>query len=151
MVGLSGAGKTTTMYRVNRIAPHMRPPGTIGINVEHGELWPHIAIDAWDLDISPRVRPLYARYYKNTDAVIFIIDANDKERLDEVKEHILRLVDIDMKDMDYPILFFANKQDLKNALTCEELIEKLDLKNLIKNRIWHMQGTQATIGGGLYT
>eukprot|EP00494_Astrolonche_serrata_P017067 UN17242 len=34
------------MYRVNRIAPHMRHPVLVGINVEHGELWPHIAIDA---------------------------------------------------------------------------------------------------------
>ncbi|MFQ6627548.1 hypothetical protein Gotur_004766 [Gossypium turneri] len=47
------------------------------------------------------------------------------------------------------ILVFANKQDLKGAMTPMEVSEGLGLFD-IKNRKWHIQGTCALRGDGLY-
>jgi hypothetical protein len=48
-----------------------------------------------------------------------------------------------------PVLVFANKQDLPNAVTVAEITEKLQLHS-IRNRNWHIQATCATSGDGLY-
>jgi ADP-ribosylation factor protein 1 len=47
------------------------------------------------------------------------------------------------------ILVFANKQDLKNALTPAETCQAMGLTQL-KSRKWHVQGAVATRGEGLY-
>ena len=48
------------------------------------------------------------------------------------------------------VLVFANKQDLKDALTAEELTQKLSLHN-IKAHDWHIQSCCAVAGTDLYT
>jgi len=47
-----------------------------------------------------------------------------------------------------PVLIFANKQDLPNAMTVQEIIERLEL-NSITDRKWHVQPTCAISGEGL--
>ncbi|CAI0561288.1 unnamed protein product [Linum tenue] len=47
------------------------------------------------------------------------------------------------------ILVFANKQDMKGAMTPAEVGQGLGLFEL-KNRKWHIQGTCALKGDGLY-
>ena len=36
-------------------------------------------------------------------------------------------------------LFLANKQDLPNAMTIDEISELLDLPNMMKNNEWNIQ------------
>ncbi|CAG2167709.1 unnamed protein product [Oppiella nova] len=50
---------------------------------------------------------------------------------------------------DAVILVLANKQDLPDAMTVQEVSECLDLNKLITNE-WHIQGTCALTGEGLY-
>ena len=47
-----------------------------------------------------------------------------------------------------PLLIYANKQDLPGALSPDELIKKMELRN-IKGREWLVQGTSALEGKGL--
>ena len=47
------------------------------------------------------------------------------------------------------ILIFANKQDMKGALNPAEVCEQLGVSQL-RDRTWHVQGTVATKGEGLY-
>ncbi|RZR90221.1 hypothetical protein BHM03_00018081 [Ensete ventricosum] len=47
------------------------------------------------------------------------------------------------------VLVFANKQDMRGAMTPVEVCEGLGLYDL-KNRVWHIQGTCALRGDGLY-
>ena len=49
---------------------------------------------------------------------------------------------------DIPLLIFANKQDLKGALSISELSQRLRLGQL--KRKWKIQTTIATQGTGLY-
>ncbi|KAL0348145.1 UNVERIFIED_CONTAM: ADP-ribosylation factor 2 [Sesamum angustifolium] len=46
-------------------------------------------------------------------------------------------------------LFFANKQDLPNAMNAAEITDKLGLHSL-RQRHWYIQSTCATSGEGLY-
>ena len=48
------------------------------------------------------------------------------------------------------LLFFANKQDVANAMSVEEIIQKLDLEKLCSNRTWFVQSSVATTGDGLF-
>jgi len=50
---------------------------------------------------------------------------------------------------DAVLLVFANKQDLPNALTANDLADKLGLRDLRRTQ-WHIQSTIATTGDGLY-
>ena len=57
-----------------------------------------------------------------------------------------------VKDIDIgsaPILVFANKQDMRGALSAAEVAEGLGLSEL-RGRRWHCQSTIATQGLGLY-
>ena len=53
---------------------------------------------------------------------------------------------------DCPILIFANKQDLPDALTENEIIEGLGIINLTENdhRPWQLQKSCAVEGSGLW-
>lgn len=47
-----------------------------------------------------------------------------------------------------PLLLFANKQDLLNALPPDEVTDALGLHN-IRDRVWHIQPCSAKTGEGL--
>jgi hypothetical protein len=34
-----------------------------------------------------QIRPLWRHYYQNTNGIIFVVDSNDRERIDDGKEH----------------------------------------------------------------
>merc|ERR1719295_1692310 len=88
-------------------------------------------------------------------AIIFVVDSNDRERIDDAsgadnsaKEELHRLLAED--ELRHAVLLvFANKQDLPNAMSVNEVTEKLGL-NQLRNRQWYIQGTSATTGDGLY-
>ncbi len=54
----------------------------------------------------------------------------------------------DDKMKNVPVLVFANKQDLNNALSAGDIAVELDL-NGIRDRPWQIQGCSAKEGGGL--
>ena len=63
------------------------------------------------------------------DVLIFVVDSNDRERMEEVKMELSRLVRED-ELKDCCLLIMANKQDLPNAMSVQELTLNLDLGKL---------------------
>jgi len=106
------------------------------------------ALSQWDVGGQHKIRPLWRHYYTNTDALIYVVDAADSERLDEAKEELHRLL-IDDELRNCPVLIFANKMDLPKALSVKDVAAGLGLDKL-RNRAWHVQGTMAVKGEGLY-
>ena len=95
-----------------------------------------------------KVRLLWRHYFPNTQGVIFVVDSNDRDRIDEARRELSRMLsDDELKDAVF--LVFANKQDLPSSLGAAELTEKLGLLST-SGRNWHMQGTCAINGNGLY-
>ena len=78
---------------------------------------------------------------------IYVIDSTDKKRLEETGIELTNLLQ-DEKLENVPLLIFANKQDLLNALTADEISNTLSL-NDIRDRTWSIQPCSAKNGDGL--
>jgi small GTP-binding protein len=146
MVGLDAAGKTTILYKL-KLGEVVTTIPTIGFNVETVE-YKNVSFTVWDVGGQDKIRPLWRHYYQNTQGLIFVVDSNDRERLSEAREELMKMVEED-ELRDAIVLVFANKQDLPNAMPVNELQSALGLQQL-KNRQWYVQGTCATEGVGLY-
>merc|ERR1711978_31595 len=153
MVGLDAAGKTTILYKL-KLGEIVTTIPTIGFNVETVE-YKNISFTVWDVGGQDKIRPLWRHYYQNTQGIIFVVDSNDRERTDDssgsdnsAKEELHRMLAED-ELRDAVVLVFANKQDLPNAMSVNEVTEKLGL-NQLRNRQWYIQSTCATTGDGLY-
>lgn len=59
-----------------------------------------------------KIPPLWRRYFQNTQGLIFIVDGNDRERVNGAgdEELLSMLAEDELRDTVF--LVFANKQDL---------------------------------------
>ena len=146
MVGLDAAGKTTILYNL-KLGEVVSTIPTVGFNVETIE-YRNISFTVWDVGGQSKIRPLWRHYFQNTQAVIFVVDSNDRDRIGEAREELARMLNED-ELRDAVLLVFANKQDLPSAMNATEMTEKLNL-NSMRNRNWYIQSTSATSGDGLY-
>merc|ERR1712006_44848 len=94
------------------------------------------------------IRKLWRYYYQGTNGAIFIVDSSDRDRIEDAREELFRMLDSD-EMRDAVLLVFANKQDLPGAMDSSEVADKLGLREL-KNRKWFIQSACATRGDGLY-
>ncbi|KAM6126482.1 ADP-ribosylation factor 4 [Phoenicopterus ruber ruber] len=145
-VGLDAAGKTTILYKL-KLGEIVTTIPTIGFNVETVE-YKNICFTVWDVGGQDKIRPLWRHYFQNTQGLIFVVDSNDRERIQEAAEELQKMLQED-ELRDAVLLLFANKQDLPNAMAISEMTDKLGLQSL-RNRTWYVQATCATQGTGLY-
>ena len=132
MVGLDAAGKTTILYKL-KLGEVVNTIPTIGFNVETVE-YKNISFNVWDVGGQDKIRLLWRHYYTNTQGLIYVVDPNDRERIDENREELHKMLsEEELKDA--VLLVFANKQDLPGALTCPEITDKLGL-HTIRGRTW---------------
>jgi ADP-ribosylation factor protein 1 len=145
MVGLDAAGKTTILYKL-KLGEIVTTIPTIGFNVETVE-YKNISFTVWDVGGQDKIRPLWRHYYQNTQGLIFVVDSNDRDRVDDAKEELHRMLNED-ELRDAVVLVFANKQDLPQAMPAAEVTDKLGLQQM-RNRQWYIQSTCPTTGDGL--
>merc|ERR1712196_344016 len=104
----------------------------------------NISFTVWDVGGQDKIRPLWRHYYQNTQGLIFVVDSNDRDRIDDAKEELHRMLNED-ELRDAAVLVFANKQDLPQAMPAAEVTDKLGLQQM-RNRQWYIQSTCATTG-----
>jgi ADP-ribosylation factor-like protein 1 len=120
---------------------------TIGFNVET-VTYKNLTFQVWDLGGQTSIRPYWRCYFAGTDAVIFVVDSTDKERLPTARAELMALMEEeDLKDA--LLLVMANKQDMEGALRADAISEALGLGS-VKGRTWSIQETSATRGAGLF-
>mmetsp|Transcript_51988 Transcript_51988/g.135751 ORF Transcript_51988/g.135751 Transcript_51988/m.135751 type:complete len:180 (+) Transcript_51988:235-774(+) len=146
MVGLDAAGKTTILYKL-KLGEQVTTIPTIGFNVESVE-YKNINFTVWDVGGQDKIRPLWRHYFLNTDAIIFVVDCNDRDRVMEARNELHRMLG-EEELANSALLVFANKQDLPNAMNAADVTDKLGLHSL-RQRNWYIQATCATTGEGLY-
>lgn len=145
MLGLDGAGKTTILYKL-KLGEVVSSVPTIGFNVDTVE-YRNISFTVWDVGGQNKIRPLWRHYYQGTSGLIFVIDSNDDQRLDEARKELHSILnDPDMNDT--VVLVFANKQDLPNAVSAEVICDKLQLRTL--HNEWYIQSCTAMTSAGLF-
>ena len=84
MVGLDAAGKTTILYKL-KLGEVVTTIPTIGFNVETVE-YKNISFTVWDVGGQDKIRPLWRHYYQNTQGLIFVVDSNDRDRIDDARD-----------------------------------------------------------------
>merc|ERR1712209_47947 len=130
ILGLDGAGKTTILYRLQAGEVVTTIP-TIGFNVET-VVYKNLKFQVWDLGGQTSIRPYWRCYYSNTDAIIYVVDSMDRDRIGISKQELVSMLEED--ELRKAILVvFANKQDIAGAMSVTEVANSLGLAAL-KNR-----------------
>lgn len=100
-----------------------------------------------------------------TQGLIFVIDSNDRARIDEARQELHRII-LDREMNDALLLVFANKQDVDGgkleeplyslyanvymaAMSPQEVQERLKLSQL-KDKTWFVVPSCATTGEGIF-
>jgi hypothetical protein len=68
------------------------------------------------------IRPYWRNYFDQTDALVYVIDCSDRRRIDETGGELQELLQ-EERLAGVPLLVFANKQDLLNAMKEDEVHE----------------------------
>eukprot|EP01094_Clydonella_sp_ATCC50884_P023064 TRINITY_DN5431_c0_g3_i1.p1 TRINITY_DN5431_c0_g3~~TRINITY_DN5431_c0_g3_i1.p1 ORF type:complete len:187 (+),score=58.66 TRINITY_DN5431_c0_g3_i1:111-671(+) len=147
LLGLDSAGKTTILYKINKADEVVTTIPTIGFCVEEGRTDNH-DFWAWDVGGEDKIRPLWRHYYESARGLAFVLDANDRERLEEAREELFQILrEQDLRSV--PLVIFANKQDLENAMAVEEVHGALRVEEISASRHVHVIGCCATSGNGV--
>jgi len=146
VLGLDNAGKTTILYRL-QVGEVVSTIPTIGFNVETVK-YQNIKFQVWDLGGQSSIRPYWRCYFPNTQAVIYVVDSSDVDRIGTSKTEFHAILE-EEELKESVILVYANKQDLPGALDDAGVAENLGLHN-IKNRQWAIFKTSAIKGEGLF-
>ncbi|KAG5670364.1 hypothetical protein PVAND_000635 [Polypedilum vanderplanki] len=145
ILGLDGAGKTTILYRL-QVGEVVTTIPTIGFNVEQ-VTYKNLKFQVWDLGGQTSIRPYWRCYYSNTDAIIYVVDSADKDRVGISKDELLYM--LREEELSTAVLLvLANKQDIEGCLSVAEVHQALGL-DALKNRTFQIFKTSATKGEGL--
>jgi len=145
MLGLDNSGKTTALKKLaGEDVTHITP--TQGFNIKSVQQ-EGFKLNVWDIGGQKHIRPYWKNYYQNTDAIVYMIDSADTRRTDEAAEELSALLaEEDLAGV--PVLVYANKQDLLNAMQASEVMKELDITGE-KGRWIHVHGCSAKTGEGL--
>ncbi|OMJ65349.1 hypothetical protein SteCoe_38409 [Stentor coeruleus] len=144
ILGLESAGKTTILYRL-KLNETVSAIPTIGFNVET-VVHSTNKYTLWDLGGSHKTRCLWPHYYDDTNAIIFVIDANDESQFEDAKACLDAVLSINSLEK-IPLLLLVNKSDIADTT----VMKIIDVFNVfaIKNREWFVQKCSAITGEGL--
>merc|ERR1712129_13996 len=102
---------------------HILP--TMGQNVKIME-FDNMRLQFWDLPGQTNFRKIWTHYYKEVHGIVFMIDSADTDRLKEVRNELHKL--LNEYELKYaPILILSNKQDLKQAVDYQSIINTLQI------------------------
>lgn len=126
-LGLDNAGKTTLMHmlKAEHLTQHAptQHPTSEELQIEG------IAFKAFDLGGHEIARKIWRDYYAKVDAIVFLVDAADRDRLNESKVELDGLLKDDSL-ADVPFLVLGNKIDLPHACSEADLRHYLGLTNM---------------------
>ena len=129
MLGIDAAGKTTILYQL-QIKKCKGEGDIVSTMPEIGFYFEtfsvdNITINCWDLGGCERRRHhMLTTHMEIAQAIIFVIDSNDRDRIEFVKEELYILLKNNLLS-GKPLLIFANKQDLNSSMYLKKLLKCL--------------------------
>ncbi len=130
-----------------RKAEHVNTIPTMHFNVEHC-LYKNKTFSVWDIGGQDAIRPLWRHHYTGTQGLIYVVDSNDRARVQKSAEELHKMI-LDHAMAHACLLVYANKSDLPHALSAEEVRDELKLEQL-REHAWHVQPSCGTSGEGLW-
>ncbi|CAG5121609.1 unnamed protein product [Candidula unifasciata] len=151
IVGLEGTGKTTLMYRL-KFGQYTNSIPTVGFNREKVELTEGrnkgVTFTMWDLGGKDNMRPLWKSYLRSAAGIIFVVDSNNRDDMEEARMELLKLVKMQNPN-NIPTLVMANKQDLPNAMSPDEVAKSMGVNELCATQLCQVLPSCAITGEGL--
>lgn len=149
VVGLDNSGKSTLLnFLKPKDSQSTDIVPTVGFNVEKFST-KSLKFTAFDMSGQGRYRNLWEHYYKECNGIIFVLDSSDKLRIVVAKEELDMLLEHpELKTKRIPILFFANKMDLKDSLSAVKCTTALGL-DAVNDKPWHICSSNALTGEGV--
>ncbi|GAM26458.1 hypothetical protein SAMD00019534_096330, partial [Acytostelium subglobosum LB1] len=150
LVGLDNAGKTTMLYRMMDYSVDDQLSF-----VENGiefVTYNNLDIFTWDLGGSTKYGHRWREHYKTTDALIYVLDSTDTDRINEVFEELKKIC-CDLKPF-VPVLIMLNKLDINSGSSSPSSSISVELINVYMSSIlatwqFHCQPSVATRGEGI--
>ncbi|KAI1615747.1 ADP-ribosylation factor-like protein 2 [Exophiala viscosa] len=145
MLGLDNAGKTTIVKKVmnedvNTVSP------TLGFIIKTIDFQGY-KLNIWDVGGQKTIRSYWRNYFEKTDALIWVVDATDRLRIDDCKAELKGLL-LEERLAGSSLLVFLNKTDVMGGMSVEEVTKALDLKNILTHR-WVVVPCSAMTGQNL--
>lgn len=114
IVGLDFAGKTTLLHLLkdDKLSEH-----TPTLNPSSEEFCVgNVTIKAFDMGGHDRARTLWRDYFTDVDAILFMVDAVDRERIGTARDELFKLLG-DAAIAHVPVAVLGNKIDRPDALS----------------------------------
>ncbi len=94
------------------------------------------------------MKTIHRRYVHGAEAIMFVVDAHDKDRVPEAAYELGTILQLD-EATSLPVVVFANKQDLSNAMSTSDVAAIMGLEKLLSGREWKIFATCCNSGEGL--
>jgi len=149
VLGIDGAGKTSFVNKIED--PDSSTPTTPTDAYKVRDIkFKGVKFNVWDVSGKKSTRSLWKHYYREggTDAIIYVVDSSDRERIKEAKQCLSSAM-MDPAIANVLLFVLANKQDEDGALTPDEVEEALSLNNYRNQRQVVIHGISALTGDGI--
>ncbi|KAI9902477.1 hypothetical protein N3K66_001829 [Trichothecium roseum] len=145
MLGLDNAGKTTIVKKimgedVNTVSP------TLGFIIKTID-YEGYKLNIWDVGGQKTLRSYWRNYFEKTDALIWVVDATDRLRIQDCRDELQGLLQ-EERLAGASLLVFANKTDVEGCMDEKEILRALELESIRTHR-WHVLRCSAMTGSNL--
>ncbi|QPH02204.1 ADP-ribosylation factor-like protein 2 [Epichloe festucae Fl1] len=145
MLGLDNAGKTTIVKKimgedVNTVSP------TLGFIIKTID-YDGYKLNIWDVGGQKTLRSYWRNYFEKTDALIWVVDATDRLRIEDCREELHGLL-LEERLSGASLLIFSNKTDVEGCMDEQEIRTALRLGE-IRSHQWHVLRCSAMTGKNL--
>lgn len=149
ILGLDGAGKTTFLNKIKDPKKDIVAQPTESYE-QNDVKFKGVKFNVWDVSGKASVRSLWSSYYKQggIDAIIWVVDASDKDRIEESKK-VLQQQLRDPELANKLLFVVANKTDIDGALDADDIAKELKLSQYDGKRTYHIVGVSAKTGKGV--
>ena len=134
ILGLDNAGKTTLLKRLTGEDIHQVSP-TLGFNIKTIDFQAY-RLDLWDVGGQRSLRSYWRNYFESTDALVWVVDATDRLRLEDCRTELHALL-LEERLMGADLLVLVNKIDIVGRASTSEIQLALRLDD-IKTHRWRL-------------
>lgn len=143
LMGFDGAGKTVALYQL-MMGEAISSIPTVGF-VEETIKYQKISVNVIEVGGNKTIRFLWEQFKEDVDAIVWMIDGNDQEKIEESKAE-LRQINDKLEGFNALLGIIINKVDLPQVYPSNKLAKILELNKLSSFKAIYMQEASATSG-----
>ncbi|KAF1347905.1 ADP-ribosylation factor family-domain-containing protein [Delphinella strobiligena] len=146
MLGLDNSGKTSIVKSIMGEDIHSVSP-TLGFIIKTID-YDGYKLNIWDVGGQKTLRTYWKNYFEKTDTLIWVVDATDRERIDDCRAELEGLL-LQERLMGASLLVFKNKSDVRGCMDEEEIRKALRLDTIKTHHTWTIMTCSAMTGQNL--